>query len=64
MSSIVFFFCFQALRSHEGNEAQVCFFIIQLLLLKPNEFRTRVNAFIREVCFEHVLWFLEFSTGF
>jgi len=37
------------LRSHEGNEAQVCFFIIQLLLLKPHEFRTRVNAFIREV---------------
>ena len=39
----------QALRSHEGNEAQVCLFIIQLLLLKPHDFRTRVNAFIREV---------------
>ncbi|EDO29542.1 predicted protein, partial [Nematostella vectensis] len=37
-----------ALRSHEGNEAQVCFFIIQLLLLKPQEFRNRVNAFVRE----------------
>lgn len=60
-----YFFCFQALRSHEGNEAQVCFFIIQLLLLKPNEFRTRVNAFIREVCFfVHVLWYLELSTAF
>ena len=65
MSSMVIFFCFQALRSHEGNEAQVCFFIIQLLLLKPNEFRTRVNAFIREVCFfVHVLWYLELSTAF
>ena len=30
-----------ALRNHEGNEAQVCFFIIQLLLLKPSEFRNR-----------------------
>lgn len=35
------------LRPHEGNEAQVCFFIIQVLLLKPNEFRTRVNEFCR-----------------
>ncbi|KAG7265738.1 hypothetical protein CRUP_035091, partial [Coryphaenoides rupestris] len=32
-----------AMRSHEGNEAQVCYFIIQLLLLKPNDFRNRVN---------------------
>ena len=30
-----------ALRNHEGNEAQVCFFIIQLLLLKPQDFRNR-----------------------
>ncbi|KAI1240951.1 hypothetical protein IHE44_0009403 [Lamprotornis superbus] len=30
-----------AMRSHEGNEAQVCYFIIQLLLLKPNDFRNR-----------------------
>ena len=30
-----------ALRHHEGNEAQVCFFIIQLLLLKPQDFRNR-----------------------
>ncbi|XP_058942997.2 mediator of RNA polymerase II transcription subunit 23 [Pocillopora verrucosa] len=37
-----------ALRSHEGNEAQVCFFIIQLLLLKPQDFRNRVNSFIRD----------------
>ena len=28
-----------ALRTNEGNDAQVCFFIIQLLLLKPQEFR-------------------------
>ncbi|KAI2652422.1 Mediator of RNA polymerase II transcription subunit 23 [Labeo rohita] len=31
-----------AMRSHEGNEAQVCYFIIQLLLLKPNDFRNRI----------------------
>jgi mediator of RNA polymerase II transcription subunit 23 len=31
-----------ALRTHEGSEAQVCFFIIQLLLLKPKDFRCRV----------------------
>lgn len=44
-----------ALRSHEGNEAQVCLFIIQLLLLKPHDFRTRVNAFIRENSPQHWL---------
>ncbi|XP_071507366.1 mediator of RNA polymerase II transcription subunit 23-like [Diadema antillarum] len=42
-----------ALRSHEGNEAQVGFFIIQLLILKPNEFRTRVSDFIKENSPEH-----------
>ncbi|GAB6022180.1 Mediator of RNA polymerase II transcription subunit 23 [Chamberlinius hualienensis] len=42
-----------ALRSFEGNEAQVCFFIIQLLLLKPNDFRTRVNEFTKENTPEH-----------
>ncbi|XP_071964997.1 mediator of RNA polymerase II transcription subunit 23-like [Antedon mediterranea] len=36
-----------ALGNHEGNEAQVCFFIIQLLLLKPNEFRNRVAEFVK-----------------
>ncbi|XP_033121340.1 mediator of RNA polymerase II transcription subunit 23-like [Anneissia japonica] len=36
-----------ALGNHEGNEAQVCFFIIQLLLLKPNEFRNRVSEFVK-----------------
>ncbi|XP_066272187.1 mediator of RNA polymerase II transcription subunit 23-like [Branchiostoma lanceolatum] len=46
---------FQAMRSHEGNEAQVCFFIIQLLLLKPSEFRNRVNDFVKENSPEHWL---------
>eukprot|EP00795_Rhopilema_esculentum_P007477 gene7477-13251_t len=41
-----------ALRHHEGNEAQVCFFIIQLLLLTPS-FKTRVNAFVRENSPDH-----------
>ncbi|KAJ8033690.1 Mediator of RNA polymerase II transcription subunit 23 [Holothuria leucospilota] len=42
-----------ALRSHEGNEAQVCFFIIQLLILKPNEFRSRVIDFVKDNSPEH-----------
>uniref|UniRef100_T1J7Z5 Mediator of RNA polymerase II transcription subunit 23 n=1 Tax=Strigamia maritima TaxID=126957 RepID=T1J7Z5_STRMM len=42
-----------ALRSFEGNEAQVCFFIIQLLLMKPNDFRNRVNEFVKENSPEH-----------
>lgn len=42
-----------ALRTNEGNEAQVCFFIIQLLLLKPHEFRTRVNSLVRNMSPEH-----------
>ena len=43
------------MRSHEGNEAQVCYFIIQLLLLKPNDFRNRVNDFVKENAPEHWL---------
>ncbi|MGH0139877.1 UNVERIFIED_CONTAM: hypothetical protein FKN15_076414 [Acipenser sinensis] len=43
----------QAMRSHEGNEAQVCYFIIQLLLLKPNDFRNRVSDFVKENFPEH-----------
>lgn len=43
------------MRSHEGNEAQVCYFIIQLLLLKPNDFRNRVNDFVKENSPEHWL---------
>uniref|UniRef100_A0A3B3WQX8 Mediator of RNA polymerase II transcription subunit 23 n=1 Tax=Poecilia mexicana TaxID=48701 RepID=A0A3B3WQX8_9TELE len=46
---------FQAMRSHEGNEAQVCYFIIQLLLLKPSDFRNRVNDFVKENAPEHWL---------
>lgn len=41
------------MRSHEGNEAQVCYFIIQLLLLKPNDFRNRVSDFVKENSPEH-----------
>ncbi|XP_070556294.1 mediator of RNA polymerase II transcription subunit 23-like isoform X2 [Ptychodera flava] len=44
-----------ALRNHEGNEAQVCFFIIQLLLLKTSEFRNRVSEFVKENSPEHWL---------
>uniref|UniRef100_A0A8C1XQ15 Mediator of RNA polymerase II transcription subunit 23 n=1 Tax=Cyprinus carpio TaxID=7962 RepID=A0A8C1XQ15_CYPCA len=44
-----------AMRSHEGNEAQVCYFIIQLLLLKPNDFRNRVGDFVKENAPEHWL---------
>ncbi|XP_044773618.1 mediator of RNA polymerase II transcription subunit 23 isoform X6 [Neomonachus schauinslandi] len=44
-----------AMRSHEGNEAQVCYFIIQLLLLKPNDFRNRVSDFVKENSPEHWL---------
>jgi mediator of RNA polymerase II transcription subunit 23 len=36
-----------ARRTQEGNEAQVSFFIIQLLLLKNPEFRNRVQEFIK-----------------
>eukprot|EP00088_Acartia_fossae_P046262 TRINITY_DN4995_c0_g1_i10.p1 TRINITY_DN4995_c0_g1~~TRINITY_DN4995_c0_g1_i10.p1 ORF type:complete len:863 (-),score=187.80 TRINITY_DN4995_c0_g1_i10:454-2823(-) len=43
------------LRPHEGNEAQVCFFIIQVLLLKPSEFRTRVNDVCRTMNPDHHL---------
>ena len=48
-SNLIFFLFFSIL----GNEAQVCFFIIQLLLLKPNEFRTRVNGLMRGMHPEH-----------
>ncbi|KAH0954985.1 hypothetical protein HN011_002731 [Eciton burchellii] len=42
-----------ALRTQEGSEAQVCFFIIQLLLLKAVEFRNRVQEFVKENSPEH-----------
>ncbi len=41
------------LRTNEGNEAQVCFFIIQLLLLKPQEFRMRLSELVRTMSPEH-----------
>jgi len=44
---------FQALRTQEGSEAQVCFFIIQLLLFKGAEFRARVCEFVKENSPEH-----------
>ncbi|XP_053964046.1 mediator of RNA polymerase II transcription subunit 23 [Anastrepha ludens] len=37
-----------ALRTQEGNEAQVCFLIIQLLLLKTSELRNRIQEFCKE----------------
>lgn len=42
-----------ALRSFEGNEAQVCFFIIHMLLLKPSDFKNRVYEFVKENSPEH-----------
>ncbi|KAH1002628.1 hypothetical protein HUJ04_008697 [Dendroctonus ponderosae] len=37
-----------ALRTMEGNEAQVCLFVIQLIVLKSGEFRSRVTDFVRD----------------
>ncbi len=34
---------------------QVCFFIIQLLLLKPTDFRNRVNELVATISPEHYL---------
>lgn len=42
-----------ALRTQEGSEAHVCFFIIQLLLLKPAELRNRVQEFVKENSPDH-----------
>ena len=41
--------CIQSLRNVEGNDAQVCFFIIQVLLLRNKEFSMHVQEFVREV---------------
>lgn len=41
------------LRSFDGCEAQVCFFIIQLLLLKISDFKTTVQNFAKMQCAEH-----------
>ncbi|CAL1290327.1 unnamed protein product [Larinioides sclopetarius] len=42
-----------ALRSFEGNEAQVCFLIIRMLLLKSQEFKNRVYDFVKNNSPEH-----------
>jgi len=43
-----------ALRTQEGSsEAQVCMFIIQLLMLRPMEFRGRVKDFVADNSPEH-----------
>lgn len=42
-----------ALRTQEGSEAQVCSFIIQLVLLKATEFRNRVQDFVRDNSPDH-----------
>lgn len=45
---------FQALRANpDGNESQVCFYIIQLLLLKGSEVRNRALEFVKENSPEH-----------
>ncbi|KAK7070435.1 Mediator of RNA polymerase II transcription subunit 23 [Halocaridina rubra] len=48
-----YFSSLQALRTQEGSEAHVCFFIIQLLLLKPPELRNRVTDFVKENSPDH-----------
>ncbi|XP_058805221.1 mediator of RNA polymerase II transcription subunit 23-like isoform X2 [Phymastichus coffea] len=42
-----------ALRTLEGNEAQVRFYIIQLLLLKATDFRNRVSDFVHDNSPDH-----------
>lgn len=41
------------LRNHEGNEVQMCFYIIQIILLKTPEFRNRVQEFVKENTPDH-----------
>lgn len=42
-----------ALRTQEGNGAQLCFFIIQLVCLMSNEFRNRIQDFVKDNSPEH-----------
>ncbi|ELT94621.1 hypothetical protein CAPTEDRAFT_178592 [Capitella teleta] len=42
-----------ALRNFEENESQVCFFIIQVVLVRSPEFRNRVNEFVKENAPDH-----------
>lgn len=44
-----------ALRNFDENEARLCYLITHMLLLKPNEFKTRVHDFVRENSPEHWL---------
>jgi len=50
---MTFFFYVKALRANEGNEAQVCFFIIHMLMVKPPEFRNRIHEFVSNNSPEH-----------
>lgn len=43
----------QSLRMQEGNDAQVCFYIIHLLLFKTSDFRGRVQEFVKENSPQH-----------
>lgn len=51
--SIDMFLLSLVLRAQEINETQVCFYIVQLLLLKTTEFRSRIQEFVNENSPEH-----------
>ncbi|OXA58541.1 Mediator of RNA polymerase II transcription subunit 23 [Folsomia candida] len=42
-----------ALRTNEGNDAQMCYFMMNLLMFKNAEFQNRVSEFIQENSPEH-----------
>ncbi|KAJ8305857.1 hypothetical protein KUTeg_016402 [Tegillarca granosa] len=44
-----------ALRNLDENEARLCYLIIHMLLLKPSEFKSRVQDFVKENSPEHWL---------
>lgn len=54
---VLIFVCivyWQVLRPNpDGNESQVCLYIIQLLLLKGSELRNRAQDFVKENSPEH-----------
>lgn len=47
-----FIFCL-ALRSYDGSEVQISFYLIQLVLIKNAEFRNRTQEFVKENSPEH-----------
>lgn len=47
-----FMFCL-ALRSYEGTEVQISFYLIQLILIKTADFRNRTQEFVKENSPEH-----------